>query len=243
MIRNTNVFQNLEMFCCAKHFVRRGTAFIRVHGDGVLQILKVEKIPYWDAYEIFLDVFSMYDELDSGVFSAKGCVARYALVLFCGKHSAEYTEKVGDHYEGRIISLDMQVSLLKKTVMPFLDNIRTQAQLVNAMCKLDELAYSKILWNDIHKYVPFLYSGDYLSAQKVILAILEQHKFAAERRRLTLSSQDYEAFRTKLQEEDWMFIRKLQIAELGDSAAMKEHFQSCFERNCKLSKLVKPNSL
>lgn len=240
MIKMTKAFQNMETLCSSKNFVRRGTAFFRVHGDGVLQILKVEKIPHWDAYEIFLDLYSMYDELDSNSFSSRWCDVRYALVIFCGKRSAQYIEDVGGHYEGRIISMDTQVALLETTVMPFLDEVKTQAQLANAMCKLDELTYSHtIIWNDGYKYVPFLHSGDYLSAQRVIQAILDQHQFAAERRRLTMLPHEYEVFCADLYERDKVLIQKKQIAAAQDKGIIEAYFQENFDRNCKLSKFVK----
>ena len=241
MISKTQAFQNLANLCESNNFIRRGRAFFRNHGDGVLQVLKVEKIRHWDAYEISLDLFSMYDEeLESRSFSAKSCDVRYALVIFCGKQCAEYSEKVGDHYESRIISLDAQVALLEKTVMPFLDNIRTQAQLAAAMCKLDELTYNMtVIWNDLHKYTPFLSSGDYLSAQKVIQSILSQHKSAMESRKETASPQQYEEYCAFIHEQDKLLHQKLQLARSEERAAIETLLKENFERNCKLSRLVK----
>lgn len=239
MVIQTNAFQKLELLCQMKNFKRRGTAFFRVYGDGVLQILKVEKIPYWDAYEIFLDLFSMYDELDSSYFSSKSCTVRYPVVAFCGKHSAQYSEMVESHYEVRFISLDRQVSLLEDTVLPFLDSIKTQTQLANAMCTLDKLRYSKILWNDIHKYFPFLSCHDFCSAQRVIHAILDQHKSAVESRKTATHMQKQKEWFDFWEEQDKLLLEKLQTIADEDSAAIDSFLNENFQRNCILSKLFK----
>ena len=240
MIRQMKAFQDMDTLCCAKGFVRRGTAFFRIHGDGVLQILKVEKVRHWDAYEISLDLFSMYGELDSHIFTASGCIVRYALVIFCGKRGARYSEKVGSHYEGRIISLDTQVALLEKTVMPFLDEVCTQEKLAHAMCKLDSLTFSNtVIWNDIHKFAPFLLSGNPSSARRVIQAILDQHQFALEGRESTMTPQEYLSFYNGLQEEDKRLIQKLHMTEVQNKETTEAYFQENFLRNCKLSKLIK----
>lgn len=235
---STNDFAVLKKLCCSNHFVCRGKAFFRVHGDGVFQVVKCEKVRHFPAYEIAIGLFSMYGELRADWFTSPGCIPRYAVVEFEGKRSAVYSEKNGEVYYGRTISLEHQISILESSVMSFLDEITSQAHLAEAICDLDKMTYASIIWNDMLKYAPFVASGNYASARKVIQAILDQHSFALERNRTFMSPQDFQADCLRTQAEDYLLIQKLNMVEAGDQAVINEFLHANYVQNCKYARFA-----
>ena len=226
MSYDKNINMELKQLCRAKGFVVRGNALFRIHGDGVLQVVKVEKVRHFQAWEIRFGLFSMYGEMKPEWFTSSGCVLHYAVVNFENIDSAVYIEKVGDVYQGRIVELESQVAMFENKVMPFLDEINTQRQLATALCELDTMVYSQIRWNELIKFAPFLYARDYSSAEKVIQAILDQHSFAAERRRTTMSPEEFQAYLNKVKEEDIHLRKKIKLVRERNEADIDVYLSS-----------------
>ena len=63
-------------------FVRRGSAFFRVWGDGVLQVLKFERQRGDRVYDLSVGVFSMYGRLYPEWFTSSGCIPRASIASF-----------------------------------------------------------------------------------------------------------------------------------------------------------------
>ena len=180
----------------------------------------------------------MYDELNRDYFTSGGCMDRYLVAIFMGQRGAVYLEKVGDIYESRILSLDSQVGVLEKTVIPFLNDIKTQAQLAEALCTLDKLAYHKILWNDIFKFAPFLASSDFDAAQRVIQTILDQHEQVAEINRGKMSDQEFVKYHSSMQERLRPIIHKQEIIRKEDKKDIDQYLQDNYARNLFYAKFL-----
>ena len=70
-------------------FVRRGAAFFRVWGDGVLQVLKFEHQRGLQVDELRIGIFSMYGELLPQWFTSGGCIPRGSIANFVGLRCVE----------------------------------------------------------------------------------------------------------------------------------------------------------
>ena len=70
-------------------FVRRGSAFFRVWGDGVLQVLKFEYQPGYQVHDLCVGIFSLYGKLYPGWFTSGGCIPRGCIASFAGLRSTD----------------------------------------------------------------------------------------------------------------------------------------------------------
>lgn len=232
-------FRALKELCKIKGFASRGKAFFRVQGDGVLQVLKYEKVRYHSVHEISIGLFSLYDELKPAWFTASGCIPRYRTIIFQGKRSAAYLEKIGNVCYWRTVSFESQLEALKKQVIPFLDGIQSQAQLAEGICQLDKLeACGTIRWNDDLKFVPWLYAKDYESARRVMQAILDQHRSVLESKKRYLSPDEFQIFYEQRQSEDIQLWKKLEMAELEDTELIQKYFLENYQKNCELARFA-----
>lgn len=78
----------LEAATESRGFSKRGDAFFRILGDGVLQVLKFEYEPCFTHYSLNVGLFSMYSELRESWFTSSGCIPRYCVMNFVGKQNA-----------------------------------------------------------------------------------------------------------------------------------------------------------
>ena len=161
--------QQLEQLCsiCAEAgFARKGNAFFRIVGDGVLQIVRPRYEQAFRAYVIFVGLLSMYDRLTPRHFTATGCAAHYPVTNCASRNGIPL-----------IIAPDLavQTELLRAKVIPWLDSLDTQKALVQAISQLDPR------WNDARKIGPFIACGQINHARKVIKEIIGQHAYAQAR--------------------------------------------------------------
>lgn len=160
------------------HFTRRGKAFFRVVGDGVLQTIKAGYEIHGSFYELSIGLDSMYSPLKADWLTSFGCIPAYNISNLIGKDSAKSVYLTSDRVlMSNLISIEEQVQLLWDKGIPWLDGILTQRKLADAMCQL-ESDVSKIYWNDSRKLGAFLACKDYGHAEYAIFRILHQHQSA-----------------------------------------------------------------
>lgn len=158
------------------HFTRRGKAFFRVIGDGVLQVIKAEYEIHGSFYELSIGLDSMYSPLQAQWLTSSGCIPIYNVSNLIGKNSAFSSYQANNSfYIFNIASMEEQAQLLWEKGIPWLDGILTQQQLADAMCQIESGVHS-IRWNDTRKIEPFLACKDYAHAEYVIFRILHQHQ-------------------------------------------------------------------
>ena len=157
------LFEELKRQCAACGFARKGKAFFRVHGDGVLQVIrcKYERALRGDLLSVGL--FSLYGDLQPQWFTASGCITRY---------SAENCAQQSNRPVTCALPMQIQLELLETRVQPWLDTIDSQKKLIRAISRLDPR------WNDGLKLGPYLACGEVNHARKVLREILNQHDFA-----------------------------------------------------------------
>lgn len=231
-----STLEEFNNICVASGFFRRGKAYFRVVGDGVLQVLKFERESTRSVPCLSVGLLSMYAELQRQWFSSNGCIPRYNIVTLGNYDSPQVMLSVAECTVYCTISPEVQLDILRRKGLPWLNTITTQSQLVSQICALDVLRYKKVIWNDLEKYAPYLHSGDRASAIKVIDAILDQHRFANERSRSYLSPEDFNRYCLQSEAEDAGLREKKVLAENGDTAAIQSYLQANYKRNCGYAK-------
>ena len=224
------VFDELCEICAANGFARKGKAFFRVIGDGVLQVLKFEKELHGDYYSLSFGMFSMYGELKKQWFSAKGCIPRYYIVNLVGLSTPSTFVPTEKEFYAKVDSPREQLDILRTKGLPWLNGITTQKHLVEGLCYLDTIRHSAVRWNDCEKFAPFLYSGDLENAQKVVDSILEQHHFAQERNRQTMDASAYARYCALIKEEDEHLIEKKMLL-MADTTAIQKYLAANYSQN------------
>lgn len=101
-----------------------------------------------------------------------------------------------------------------------------------------EVGPRKIIWNDALKFAPNLCSGNYLSAARVIQAILDQHKHAKESRKAYMSENEYIEYLASCEGEDDKLREMLFMAQHGDPVTINQYLSANYERNVKYVKSI-----
>ena len=148
-------------------FAQKGKAYFRVVGDGILQIIRPQYERVFRSDVVYIGLLSMYDYLMPQHFTSTGSITRYPV-----SNCAAFDQRPLAFYP----SAELQLDLLHNKVIPWLNTINTQKQLINAISRLDPR------WNDSLKIIPYLACGEINHARKVAKEILRQHDFAYARR-------------------------------------------------------------
>lgn len=215
------MFEDFKTACIANGFHRRGKAFFRIIGDGVLQVLKYDKsrVPYNPI--ILVGLFSLYGELDPLWLTSGGCIPRYWIY-----HLIYPYEPTTKHIL-RGPEMEEQMAVLMEHGFLWLDSITDQIALVDAICKLDVLMQGEISWNDMEKFAPFLKSSNFEGAQKVIQAHIDQYLTARER---NLSS-IYKASSERYLADMRMFEELLKMVQTRDLEKIRVFLTTNYANN------------
>lgn len=153
-------------------FVRRGTAFFRICGNDVLQIVKFQYEPRPGCYMLYFGLFSMYDEISQFQLTTTGCIPQYFVGLLYGDRDIVRIKEEWVNYRRFLtfeqISTDEQISMLVEKGIPFLNEIDNQEKLIQKMIELDHLDHASDAYSDMWKFVPYLYLGNGQMATKEI---------------------------------------------------------------------------
>lgn len=223
------MFNEFKTACIANGFHRRGTAFFRIIGDGVLQVLKYDKsrVPYNPI--LLVGLFSLYGEIDPFWLTSRGCIPRYwVYTLIC---PFEPTTKF-------ILSgpeMKEQMAVLTEQGFLWLDSITDQATLVDAICKLDISMRGSISWNDMEKFAPFLSCNNFTSAEKVIQAHIEQYLSARERNSNHINEATVERYLTDMHK----FEELLEMVQNKDVEKMQMFLSKNYSQNIQYTMFCK----
>lgn len=208
-------------------FVRRGTAFFRVHGDGILQVVKWS----WErggAKELYIGLFSLYSELLPRWFTGSGCIPRYPVVNILGKRWTSVFRYEADYRD----SLVEQLTALREAGIPWLNNIVTAEDMSRGIHYLETSWGGSYHWNDSVKIAPYLRSGELENARHAVQAILDQHNMAYKANRKLYK--DEESFQNYLQpwlEQDRALYDLRSMIDRGDTAEIEAYLQNNYEKN------------
>ena len=160
----------VQALCAACGFARKGKSFFRVWGDGVLQIVKYRRERAFQSDLICVGLFSLYGPLPPTIFTAPGSRAKYT-VMNC------YAQNAMPPFFAPPIQT--QVDMLRNRVMPWLNSIDTQKELLAAINKLDRS------WKDGTKIGPILPAASRTTPKRLSKrssAIMPSPKFVMRRK-------------------------------------------------------------
>ncbi len=219
------LFEELKSLCIASGFARKGQAFFRIVGDGVLQVIKCKYERSLRGDILSVGLFSMYGDLQPQWFTASGCIPRYSITNCFYQNNRPLVLAV---------PLLTQLDMLKSQVLPWLDSIDTQKKLIRAISRLDPR------WNDGLKVGPYLACGEGNHAKKVLREILSQHDFAR------INRSRYEAepngLLLKQEQEDDNLLALLELIDRDDPNEIHAYLMGNYTRNMAYAKFCTKNS-
>lgn len=234
MCKNIILAKQLQEILSAHAFKKRGAAFFRIWGDGVLQVLKFEFERCFSHYVLYFGLFSMYSQLQKEWLTSCGCIPQYPIVTLAGRRSTvmllEDESRGYPYLTVSISTLDEQLAILKSVGIEWLNNVTDQRKLVEARCGINVIEHGQVITNDIYKFAPYLASGNIDNAADTIRAILNQHRQGR-------SDESYYANK-KLVTEDAALRDLLQMAEAADPVVIHEWLANNYSRNLQFAKFL-----
>lgn len=240
-------------------FVRRGSAFFRVWGDGVLQVLKFERQRIYQVQDLHVGVFSMYGRLYPEWFTSSGCIPRASIASFIGLRFVDYYlspncfTKTGNGqflYDGFPVTVEpkqwlrdengerwkyyftpeQQVHILLEKVLPWLNEMTSQSLAAKAMYKITPVP------NDSLRFDAHLAAGEWIEAEQTMDAIMRQHADAQASWERTFSKEKYEEMVARQEVRDAPLKAAHKMVQEKDEDAIRTYLSDNYQRNCELAK-------
>ena len=228
-------------------FKKRGKAFFRVHGDGILQVVKVEKERTVRGPLLRLGFHSLYSEWNPLWVTSRGCIPGYEIANLIGKRFS-LRERDPSLPEGwmdmrmlEAIPLTEQIEILAEHGIPMLNIMTTQQQMLDTMLALETAKSGSVHWNDEKKIAPALACGNRKIAETAIQAILDQHEHARASHEKHSSPEDYQAWLEREQRFYAPLYDFFRLARSGDTAAIHAYLSTNYEANRKMAKFCIPH--
>ena len=216
----------LQKLCLESGFQKRGKAYFRIVGDGVLQVIKSEYERVFRAEVINIGLFSMYDVLLPQWFTATGCIPRYSVVNCFYQNNMPLVCAP---------SYSLQINMLRERVINWLDSIDNQKKLIMAITKLD------CRWNDELKIGPYLACGEINHAKKVVREIVGQHSFAWESKVAAQDDLSKRAIiRHKLEDDALYWL--LELISRENPNEIEAYLKKNYERNMGYARFCTKNN-
>ena len=240
-------------------FVRRGSAFFRVWGDGVLQVLKFERQSIYEVHDLSVGVFSMYGRLYPAWVTSGGCIPRGSIAGFVGLRfvddylSPDCFTKTDDGqflYDGFPVMVEpkqwlrdesgerwkycftpeQQVHILKEKVLPWLNHMTTQSMAAKAMYEIFPVP------NDSLRFDAHLAAGEWEYAEQTMSAILKQHANGQASWKRTFSQDQYEQMVARQEARDELLIAAHKMVQEKNEEAIRSYLNNNYKSNCELAK-------
>ena len=240
-------------------FVRRGSAFFRVWGDGVLQVLKFERQRVYQVHDLSVGIFSIYGRLYPEWFTSGGCIPRGSVASFVGLRFVEghlspncFTKTVNGQffYDGFPVSVDsaqrlwdengehwkyhftpeQQVHILKEKVLPWLNAMTNQSLAAKAMYEIWPVP------NDSLRFDAHLAADEWIEADQTMSAILKQHADAKVSWERTFSKDKFEEMVARQEVRDEPLIAAHKMVQEKNAEAICSYLSDNYKRNCELAK-------
>ncbi len=240
-------------------FVRRGSAFFRVWGDGVLQVLKFERQRVGRVHDLKVGIFSMYGEMHPTWFTSSGCVPRGSIASFIGLRFVDgllaptcltKTDRGQFFYNGFPISIvpdqrlwdakgeywsyyltpEQQIHILKEKTLPWLNEITTQSLAAKAMFEIWPVS------NDDLQFDAHLAAGEWEQAEQAMSAILKQHADARANWKEHCTHDKFVKLVEQQETRDVPLKAALKMVQEKDKDTISSYLSDNYKRNCKLAK-------
>lgn len=230
---NTSIKSILNRIANDNGYVSRGNAYFRVIGDGIFQVLKLEKGKRSVDFEINLALYSMYSFLEPQWFTAHSCLAKYSLMR---KMHTSWRTAFGGTIS-RWECCEQEIESLQEFIVQELNHVLQQEQLIAMMCKLENIQFGHVIWNDLQKFAPYLYVGDYANAEKVICSVMDQNIDAYRDRMIRQGQTQMENVLTKFEIQESKILNELyQMVHERDADVIKKYLNENLQNNLKLAR-------
>lgn len=211
----------------ANNFIKKGSAFFRIIGDGVVQAVKYSYQPHGDVRHILsLGLTSMYAELSVDDFSSFGCCLKYEVANVCGIRDTSADD-------------DQELLLIQK-VLPWLNKMVSQRLLLEGIHYIEMVRSGEIYWQNSYKVEIFLICQEYDFAERVIKTILKQHSdvrcIGYSELVDRLSPKQLDQKMRRLDRYDYELLQKLSLVQDRDAARIQHYLEQNFLENCVLAK-------
>lgn len=240
-------------------FVRRGSAFFRIWGDGVLQVIKFERQRIHQTHDLRVGIFSMYGRLCPAWFTSSGCIPRGSVASFIGLRFVDgylpptyftKTDKGQFFYKGFPVSVDssqrlwdengenwkyfftaeQQVHIFVEKVLPWLNDMTSQSSAAKSMYEIEPVP------NDSFRFDAHLAAGEWIQAEQTMYAILKQHAEAKESWKQTFSKEKFAEMVARQEVRDAQLKAALKMVCEKDEEAIRSYLNNNYEKNCELAK-------
>lgn len=240
-------------------FVRRGSAFFRVWGDGVLQVLKFQREPSYRVHHLNVGIFSMYGRLYPEWFTSGGCIPRGNVASFVGLRFVEgylspacvtktdnglflcdgfpisvnpkrwMLDSNGEQWE-YVFTAEQQVHILMEKVLPWLNDMTSQSMAAKAMYKIWPVP------NDGLRFDLHLAAGEWIQAEQTMAAILKQHADAQASWEQTFSKDKFAEMVARQEARDVPLKAAYKMVQDKDEEAISNYLSDNYKRNCELAR-------
>ena len=240
-------------------FVRRGSAFFRVLGDGVLQVLKFERHSIYEVHDLSVGIFSMYGRLYPEWFTSSGCIPRASIASFIDLRFVDdylppnrltktdngqflfdgfpvmvdpkqwLRDEDGEHWK-YWFTPEQQVHILTEKVLPWLNDMTSQSLAAKAMYKITPVP------NDSLRFDAHLAAGEWLEAEQTMSAILKQHSDAKASWKQTFSQDKYLEMVARQEVRDEPLIAAYKMVKEKNEETVSSYLSDNYKRNCELAK-------
>ena len=255
-INHTNLLKNALQ---GTGFVRRGSAFFRVCGDGVLQVLKFAHQRGDRVHDLSVGVFSMYGRLYPEWFTSSGCIPRASIASFIDLRFVDYylspnrftktdngqflydgfpvmvepkqwlRDENGEHWK-YYFTPEQQVHILEKKVLPWLNNMTSQSMAAKAMYEIEPIP------NDSLRFDAHLAAGEWTQAEQTMSAILKQHADAQASWERHFSKDKFAEMVARQEVRDVPLKAALKMVQEKNEEAISSYLRENYKRNCELAK-------
>ena len=208
-----------------KHgFYRKGMTMFRLHGDGVLQILKLEKERLSKQWAISLGLQSVYMESLPRWFTSLGSIPRYFVHHIAGERNLINLKTTRFEHEMKI---------LEEKGYSWLDGIITQETLAEAICFLDIVFSGSVICSDSMKFAPYLHSAQYDQAENVITSMLERNHYAEEvmQQWQWAKESDGGEYMERIHDDNMKLEKLLQMVRNRDLKEIQDYLKSNYTAN------------
>lgn len=200
-------------------FVKKKGVFLRNCLNESVQVIQLVPDSF-SRSNVTISVFSIYQEqVRTWIRAPKTFPANYQVTAFEARSQGFLP-----------LSDSEETEILKTTVIPTLNRISSQDQLLSLMRSLDAAAFGDgYLLNEIRIY-PALAAKQYVEANRIIEAILQQHRDAESSMKKHLSSSEFADYSSSSRMKEQSMIQIKAWIENGETHLI-EQFLECAKIN------------
>ena len=193
-------------------FVKKQGVLLRNHLNESVQVIQLVPDSF-SRSNITISVFSIYQEqVRLWISAPKSFPANYQVTAF------ETRSRGYDPLSG-----SAETEALKSAVLPALNDISSQNQLLSLLCSLDDASYGGGYLLNENRIYPALAAKRYEEAGRIINAILQQHRDAEERMKKHLNASEFADYCSASQRKDKSIVQVKTWIE-GGQAPLIEQF-------------------